>query len=471
MANAYVGVYGMGVMGQSLALNIANHGYSVAVGSRKAEKIQIFMAEKAADRADVHPFYSLEEFVNGLERPRRIILMVTAGAAVDQVIAQLIPLVSSGDIIVDGGNSFYADTCRRELELKKYGIHFFGVGISGGEKGALEGPCMMPGGDRKAFNDSLLDLFASISAKAEDGTPCCTYIGSNGAGHYVKMVHNGIEYADIQLICECYDLMRKVAGLNAKECQQVFEFWNRGRLNSYLIEITAKILNHIDSSTGKPLVDVILDTAEQKGTGKWTSAQGLAIGVAVPSIAQAVFSRFLSAAKEERVKASADFTWPILPVENRTRFLEQLEESLYAAKICSYAQGFSLLRAAADKYSWDLDYSAIALIWRGGCIIRAGFLDDIAKAYQTQPTLINLLRAPVFVPALQAAQESWREIAALSIKNGISCPSLVSALNYFDFYRTADCPANLLQAQRDFFGAHTYRRKDREGNFHTQWEC
>lgn len=470
MTSAYVGVYGMGVMGQSLALNIANHGYSVAVSNRKADKTQNFMSEKAKGRENVHPFYSLEEFVNGLERPRRIILMVTAGAAVDQIIRQLVPLLSPGDILADGGNSFYTDTCRRELELKKFGIHFFGVGISGGEKGALEGPCMMPGGDRTAFDDSLSDLFASIAAKAEDGAPCCTYIGSNGAGHYVKMVHNGIEYADIELICECYDLMRRVAGLSVKECQQVFESWNQGRLNSYLIEITSKILKHIDPITGKPLVDIILDTADQKGTGKWTSEEGLAIGIAVPSIAQAVFSRFLSAAKEERVEASTDFTWPILPVENRARFLEQLEESLYAAKICSYAQGFSLLRAAADKYNWTLDYSSISLIWRGGCIIRAGFLDDIAGAYQAQPTLINLLRAPVFVPVLQAAQESWREIAALSTKNGVSCPSLLSALNYFDFYRTADCPANLLQAQRDFFGAHTYRRKDQEGSFHTQWE-
>lgn len=470
MKKAYVGVYGMGVMGQSLALNMANHGYSVAVYNLEPENTRAFLDGKAASRENVTACYGLEAFVDALEKPRRIVLMITAGAAVDQVADQLAPLMEPGDILVDGGNSFYADTRRREAALRERGIRFFGVGVSGGERGALEGPCIMPGGDRTAYEE-LRDLLTDISAKAADGAPCCAYMGPDGAGHYVKMVHNGIEYADIQLICECYGLMRQVAGLTVEECQTVFEDWNRGRLESYLVEITAKILKVRDPDTGKPLVDVILDTAGQKGTGKWTSVEGLDTGVAVPTIAQAVFARCLSAAKAERVAAAKRFTWPGgLAVADRGAFLRDLEESLYAAKICSYAQGFALLKAATGEYGWDLDYAAIALIWRGGCIIRAKFLDDIAAAFQAEPDLSNLMCAGTFAPVLQAAQPAWRRTAALSIQSGAAAPALLSTLSYFDLYRSADCPACLLQAQRDFFGAHTYRRKDRKGVFHTQWE-
>ena len=470
MKKAYVGVYGMGVMGQSLALNMANHGYSVAVCNLEPENTRAFLDGKAASRENVTACYGLEAFVDALEKPRRIVLMITAGAAVDQVADQLAPLMEPGDILVDGGNSFYADTRRREAALRERGIRFFGVGVSGGERGALEGPCIMPGGDRTAYEE-LRDLLTDISAKAADGAPCCAYMGPDGAGHYVKMVHNGIEYADIQLICECYGLMRQVAGLTVKECQTVFEDWNRGRLESYLVEITAKILKVRDPDTGKPLVDVILDTAGQKGTGKWTSVEGLDTGVAVPTIAQAVFARCLSAAKAERVAAAKRFTWPGGPaVADRAAFLRDLEESLYAAKICSYAQGFALLKAATGEYGWDLDYAAIALIWRGGCIIRAKFLDDIAAAFQAEPDLSNLMCAGIFAPVLQAAQPAWRRTAALSIQSGAAAPALLSTLSYFDLYRSADCPACLLQAQRDFFGAHTYRRKDCKGVFHTQWE-
>lgn len=328
---------------------------------------------------------------------------------------------------------------------------------------------MMPGGHRDTYRE-LEALLSAISAKAEDGSPCCTYIGEDGAGHYVKMVHNGIEYADIQLICECYGLMRQVAGFTVQECQAVFEGWNKGRLGSYLIEITGKILKVQDPDTGKPLVDVILDTAGQKGTGMWTSTEGLSMGVAVPTIAQAVFARCLSAQKEERVAASRRFSWEAPPIRDRAAFLQDLEESLYAAKICAYAQGFSLLRAAAKEFGWNLDYASIALIWRGGCIIRARLLDDIAAAFQAEPDCANLMGTAVFGPVLQKAQAAWRRTAALSVQSGAACPALLSAISYFDFSRTADCPANLLQAQRDFFGAHCYRRKDREGVFHTQWE-
>ena len=467
--SAYIGVYGMGVMGQSLALNIAGHGYQVAVCNLEPEVTRAFLENRGADRPGLIPCYSLEAFVQALERPRRVLLMITAGPAVDQVTDQLLPLLDPGDIVIDGGNSFYADTRRREKALGAKGIRFFGMGISGGERGALEGPCMMPGGHRETYRE-LEALLSAISAKAEDGSPCCTYIGEDGAGHYIKMVHNGIEYADIQLICECYGLMRQVAGFTVQECQAVFEGWNKGRLGSYLIEITGKILKVQDPDTGKPLVDVILDTAGQKGTGMWTSTEGLSMGVAVPTIAQAVFARCLSAQKEERVAASRRFSWEAPPIRDRAAFLQDLEESLYAAKICAYAQGFSLLRAAAKEFGWNLDYASIALIWRGGCIIRARLLDDIAAAFQAEPDCANLMGTAVFGPVLQKAQAAWRRTAALSVQSGAACPALLSAISYFDFSRTADCPASLLQAQRDFFGAHCYRRKDREGVFHTQWE-
>ena len=469
MEKAYIGVFGMGVMGQSLALNIANHGYAVAVYNKDRENTEAFL-KKAAGRENVTPCWTLEEFAASLEAPRKILLMVTAGKVVDLVIQSLLPLLDRGDIVIDAGNSYYADTRRRERELRERGIRFFGMGVSGGERGALEGPSMMPGGDPEAYG-YLKELFEDMAAKTPDGTPCCAYIGPDGAGHYVKMVHNGIEYADIQLICECYQLMRFAAGMEVEEIGAVFEEWNRGRLQSYLVEITAKILGVRDPETGRPMVDVILDAAGQKGTGKWTSMEGLDIGVPIPTIAESVFARYLSALKEDRVAAAKVFPWQSrAALPDRETLVSQLEESLYAAKVCCYAQGFALLRAASEQYGWGLRYGEIALLWREGCIIRARFLEDIAAAFRAQPDLPNLMLADAFAPALRQAQAAWRSIAALSALSGTAAPALLSTLNYFDSYRTAVCPASLLQAQRDFFGAHTYRRSDREGVFHTHWE-
>ena len=470
MGKAYIGVFGMGVMGQSLALNIANRGYAVSVYNKDWENTRDFIEKKASGKENVIPCQTLEEFLSSLEAPRKILLMITAGQPVDLVLQMMAPLLDSGDIVVDGGNSFYRDTRRREQELRERGIRFFGMGISGGEKGALEGPALMPGGDPEAYG-YLKGLLEDIAAKAHDGTPCCAYMGADGAGHYVKMVHNGIEYADIQLICECYQLMRFAAGMTVEEIRQVFQRWNQGRLQSYLVEITGEILGKRDPDTGRPLVDVILDEAGQKGTGKWTSVEGLDMGVPIPTIAESVFARFLSGRKEERVAAAEIFPWKSLGnLPERDVLVSQLEESLYAAKICCYAQGFALLRGAAEEYAWALDYGRIALTWREGCIIRARFLDDIAAAFGAQPELPNLMVAKAFAPALEKAQTAWRSIAALAVLSGTAAPALTSALSYFDGYRAGVCPANLLQAQRDFFGAHTYRRIDREGVFHTHWE-
>lgn len=387
----------------------------------------------------------------------------------DIVIGQLKEYLEEGDIIIDGGNSYFKDTIRRFKELRECGLHFIGTGVSGGEKGALEGPSMMPSGDPEAYK-YVKQIFTDISAKAKDGTPCCSYIGGDGSGHYVKMVHNGIEYADIQIICEAYDLMRNGAGFSIEEIQQVFEKWNQGRLKSYLIEITSKILTRKDKETGEYLVDVILDKAGQKGTGKWTSMEGLDIGAAIPTIAESVFSRYISAQKEERVRASRVLNVELSSeVKDKEAFVTDLEAAVYAAKICCYAQGFDLLKKAAQEYGWTLDFGQIAMIWREGCIIRADFLEDIKKAYDKEEVQ-NLMLSEKFRQDLLDGQTSWRKIVCYIIQSGIYAPALMSTLNYFDGYRCARTSANLTQAQRDFFGAHTYERIDREGIFHTIWE-
>ena len=387
----------------------------------------------------------------------------------DLVIDQLKECLEEGDIIIDGGNSYFKDTIRRFKELREYGLHFIGTGVSGGEKGALEGPSMMPSGDPEAYQ-YVEQIFTDISAKAKDGAPCCAYIGGDGSGHYVKMVHNGIEYADIQIICEAYDLMRNGAGFSIEEIQQVFEQWNQGRLKSYLIEITSKILKKKDEETGKYLVDVIQDKAGQKGTGKWTSMEGLDIGAAIPTIAESVFSRYISAQKEERVRASLELTVNLsAEVTDKEEFVRDLEAAVYAAKICCYAQGFELLKKAAAEYGWVLDFGQIAMIWREGCIIRADFLEDIKAAYD-QGEVSNLMLTSKFKKELLDAQKSWRRIVCHIVNSGIYAPALTSTLNYFDGYRCERTSANLTQAQRDFFGAHTYERTDREGIFHTIWE-
>lgn len=468
MGKSSIGVYGMGVMGQSLALNMMNHGYQVSVFNIDYDVTEKFVQTKALGKS-VQPCKELKEFTDSLEKPRRVFLMVTAGKVTDLVIDQLKECLEEGDIIIDGGNSYFKDTTRRFKELREYGLHFIGTGVSGGEKGALEGPSMMPSGDPEAYQ-YVEQIFTDISAKAKDGAPCCAYIGGDGSGHYVKMVHNGIEYADIQIICEAYDLMRNGAGFSIEEIQQVFEQWNQGRLKSYLIEITSKILKKKDEETGKYLVDVIQDKAGQKGTGKWTSMEGLDIGAAIPTIAESVFSRYISAQKEERVRASLELTVNLsAEVTDKEEFVRDLEAAVYAAKICCYAQGFELLKKAAAEYGWVLDFGQIAMIWREGCIIRADFLEDIKAAYD-QGEVSNLMLTSKFKKELLDAQKSWRRIVCHIVNSGIYAPALTSTLNYFDGYRCERTSANLTQAQRDFFGAHTYERTDREGIFHTIWE-
>lgn len=464
-----IGLYGLGVMGQSLVLNIANHGHSIAVFNRSSGKTETFMQEKVTGQP-ITATYSLEEFVDALELPRRILLMVTAGSVTDATIENLLPLLSKGDIIVDCGNSFYKDTVRREAYLKEKGINFFGTGVSGGEMGALLGPSMMPGGDREAYR-YLEPVFMDIAAKTPSGDACCGYIGPDGAGHYVKMVHNGIEYADIQIICEAYHMMKAVAGMTNAQIQQVFETWNKGRLRSYLIEITAEILKRKDEETGNDLIDMILDRAGQKGTGKWTSMEGLDIGCVIPTVAESVFARNMSAIKDERVRVSKLFdSRPFYPLADT--FLEDLEKAVYAAKVCCYAQGFRLLKEASEANSWGLKFGEIALLWRAGCIIRADFLEDIKRAFDIDPDCPNLIATEKFSAELKTAETAWRQIVLCGIGNGCYLPALTSTLNYFDGYRSARLPANLLQAQRDYFGAHTYQRVDKDPSqaFHTVWE-
>jgi len=462
------GLIGLAVMGQNLVLNVERNGFSVAVYNRTAARTEEFMAGPAQGKS-IRPGYTLEEFVGSLKRPRKIMIMVKAGAPVDGVIEQLKPLLDPGDLLIDGGNSFFGDTERRAKELEAVGILYLGSGVSGGEYGALWGPSIMPGGQREAW-ESVQSILTAISAKV-NGEPCVAYIGPRGAGHYVKMVHNGIEYGDMQLIAEAYDILHRAGGLSAARLHEVFAEWNRGELGSYLIEITADILAKLDEQTGQPLVDVILDEAKQKGTGKWTSQSALDLGAPTPTINAAVESRIISAYKDERVAASKVLSGPEIRYDgDRQPLIADVRAALYAAKICSYAQGFALLRAASEEYDYGLDLGEIARIWRGGCIIRAEFLNDIRAAFQKDPELPNLLLAPYFKEAVEMRQGALRRVIQTAVRLGIPCLAFSASLAYYDAYRTARLPANLTQAQRDYFGAHTYRRLDKEGSFHTEWQ-
>ncbi|MCQ6273782.1 NADP-dependent phosphogluconate dehydrogenase [Bacillus sp. V3B] len=467
MTKQQFGVIGLAVMGKNLAMNIESRGYTVSVYNRSSEKTEEMLAE--AKGLNITGTYSIEEFIHSLESPRKIMLMVKAGAPTDATIDQLIPHLDKGDILIDGGNTYFVDTQRRNKKLSELGIHFIGTGVSGGEEGALKGPSIMPGGQKEAY-DLVAPIFKDISAKV-NGDPCTTYIGPDGAGHYVKMVHNGIEYGDMQLICEAYFLLKNVLGLSAKELHEVFAEWNKGELDSYLIEITTDIFTKTDDETGKPLVDMILDTAGQKGTGKWTSQNALDLGIPLPIITESVFARFISAMKEERVAASKVLNGPETKpfTGDKKAFIESVRKALYMSKICSYAQGFAQMRAASEEYNWDLQYGEIAMIFRGGCIIRAQFLQKIKDAYDREPGLKNLLLDPYFKEIIESYQYSLRETIANAVQVGIPVPCFSAALSYYDSYRTAVLPANLLQAQRDYFGAHTYERTDREGIFHTNW--
>ncbi|BBU40130.1 6-phosphogluconate dehydrogenase, NADP(+)-dependent, decarboxylating [Aeribacillus pallidus] len=467
MSKQQIGVIGLAVMGKNLALNIESRGYSVSVYNRSSEKTDEMLKEAAGKK--IVGTYSIEEFVNSLEKPRKILLMVKAGAATDATIEQLLPYLDEGDILIDGGNTYYKDTQRRSKQLAERGIHFIGTGVSGGEEGALKGPSIMPGGQKEA-HELVRPIFEAIAAKV-NGEPCTTYIGPDGAGHYVKMVHNGIEYGDMQLISEAYFILKHVLGLNAQELHEVFAEWNKGELDSYLIEITADIFTKIDEEKGKPLVDVILDTAGQKGTGKWTSQDALDLGIPLPIITESVFARFISAMKEERVKASKLLSGPnVRPYEgSKEELIEAVRKALYMSKICSYAQGFAQMKAASEEYNWNLKYGDIAMIFRGGCIIRAAFLQKIKDAYDRDPDLPNLLLDPYFKEIVESYQGALRQVIAIAIERGIPVPCFSAALAYYDSYRTETLPANLIQAQRDYFGAHTYQRVDKEGIFHTDW--
>ncbi|MCC3647768.1 NADP-dependent phosphogluconate dehydrogenase [Cytobacillus firmus] len=467
MTKSQFGVIGLAVMGKNLAMNIESRGYSVSVFNRSREKTDEMLKE--VEGRNFKGTYKIEEFVDSLEKPRKIMLMVKAGGPTDATIEQLKPLLDKGDILIDGGNTFFVDTQRRNKELSELGIHFIGTGVSGGEEGALKGPSIMPGGQKEAY-ELVAPIFQDIAAKV-NGEACTTYIGPDGAGHYVKMVHNGIEYGDMQLISESYFLLKNVLGLTAEELHEVFAEWNKGELDSYLIEITADIFTKKDEETGKPLVDVILDTAGQKGTGKWTSQSALDLGVPLPIITESVFARFISAMKEERVNASKVLRGPAAQdfTGDKKAFIESVRKALYMSKICSYAQGFAQMRAASEEYGWDLKYGDIAMIFRGGCIIRAQFLQKIKEAYDREPGLKNLLLDPYFREIVESYQDAAREIISVAVKNGIPVPCFAAALSYYDSYRTETLPANLLQAQRDYFGAHTYQRTDKEGIFHTNW--
>ncbi|MFU0789325.1 NADP-dependent phosphogluconate dehydrogenase [Virgibacillus proomii] len=468
MGKQQIGVIGLAVMGKNLALNIESRGYSVAVYNRSSDKTEAFLKNEAKDK-NFKGAFSLEEFVQLLEKPRKILLMVKAGAATDATIEALRPYLEKGDILIDGGNTLFEDTIRRNKDLEKAGIHFIGTGVSGGEEGALKGPSIMPGGQKEAHT-LVAPIFEAIAAKVE-GEACTTYIGPDGAGHYVKMVHNGIEYGDMQLISEAYFILKHVLGLNADELHEVFAEWNKGELDSYLIEITADIFTKKDEETNQPLVEVILDTAGQKGTGKWTSKNALDLGVPLPLITESVFARFISAMKEERVLASKQLKGPESTAftGDKQALIQAVRKALYMSKICSYAQGFAQMRAQSEEFNWNLNYGEIAMIWRGGCIIRAQFLQKIKDAYDRNPELANLLLDPYFKEIVETYQGALREVVAVAIKHGIAVPAFSSAIAYYDSYRSAELPANLVQAQRDYFGAHTYQRKDKEGVFHTQW--
>ena len=466
---ADIGLIGLAVMGQNLALNINDHGFRVAVFNRTVEKVTRFINNEAQG-TDIIGAYSAEEFVKSLKRPRKLILMIKAGDAVDTAIAQLAPLLDDGDIIIDGGNSNFRDTIRRTKEVEAMGKLYIGAGISGGEEGARYGPSIMPGGSAAAW-DAVKPILQSVAAKVADGTPCCDWVGEDGAGHFVKMVHNGIEYGDMQLICEAYHLLSQVLGLTELEISAVFTGWNKGILESFLIEITGKILAHLDED-GKPLLRKILDVASQKGTGKWTAVTALEEGTPLTLIGEAVFARFLSAIKEQRVAAAKVLSGPSVKFSgDKKQFIDNLEQAVYAAKIISYTQGYMLMRDAARSYDWELNYGGVALMWREGCIIRSAFLGKIQEAYAGNPTLENPLLDSYFSNAVIEAQSAWRQTVMTGIEHGIPLPIMSGALAFYDGYRSANLPANLLQAQRDYFGAHTYERVDRARgeHFHTNW--
>ncbi|RKP47612.1 NADP-dependent phosphogluconate dehydrogenase [Trinickia fusca] len=468
MGKAAIGVIGLAVMGRNLALNIESRGHAVAVYNRTREKTDELLAE-CPDRRLV-PAYTLQEFVDSLEKPRRILLMVKAGEATDATIAAVKPLLDAGDILIDGGNTHFTDTIRRNQELAKAGLHFIGTGVSGGEEGALKGPSIMPGGPRDAY-ELVAPILTEIAAKAPDGEPCVTYIGPDGAGHFVKMVHNGIEYGDMQLIAESYAVLKQVAGLTNEALGKVYTEWNAGELDSYLIEITSKIFGKRDDETGNDLVDMILDRAAQKGTGKWTSQNALDLGVPLPLITESVFARVLSSLKTQRVAASKVLKGPQVEpfAGDRAAFVEAVRRALYLSKIISYAQGFAQLRAASEEYGWQLDFGAIAKIFRAGCIIRARFLQKITDAYAKEPALANLLLDPYFSELAHHYQAALREVVVAAVTAGVPVPAFASAIAYFDAYRSERLPANLVQAQRDYFGAHTFERIDRPGSFHADW--
>ncbi|MBV8268324.1 MAG: decarboxylating NADP(+)-dependent phosphogluconate dehydrogenase [Planctomycetaceae bacterium] len=468
--SAEIGLIGLAVMGENLVLNMESHGFTVAVFNRTTSKVDKFINGRGKGKKLVG-CHSIKELVASLKRPRKIMMMVKAGPAVDEVIEELLPYLEPGDILIDGGNTHYPDTTRRTRDLKKRGFLFIGTGVSGGEEGALRGPSIMPGGDPDAW-PHVKPIFQAIAAKVADGTPCCDWVGNEGAGHYVKMVHNGIEYGDIQLIDEAYDLMRSVLGMSPDAQHEVFARWNTGPLDSYLIEITRDILAYKDPESGKPMVDLILDTAGQKGTGKWTVDSALDLGTPLTLIAEAVFSRCLSAQKDERVAASKVLKGPSTQFSgNPQQFIDDIEMALYASKIISYAQGYVLMNAMAKESGWKMNNGGIALMWRGGCIIRSAFLGKIKEAFDRDPDLTNLMLDPYFTNELTKAQDGWRRTVATAALHGISIPAMSSALAYYDGYRRANLPANLLQAQRDYFGAHTFERVDRPRGdyFHTNW--
>ena len=468
MSKQPIGVVGMAVMGSNLALNIESRGHTVSIWNRSKELTDEVIAKHPGKK--LVPTYTLEEFVDSLEKPRRILLMVKAGQPTDDTIEKLKPLLDKGDVLIDGGNTFFQDTIRRNQELAKVGLHFIGTGVSGGEEGALHGPSIMPGGAREAY-DLVAPILTEIAAKAPtDGEPCVAYMGPDGAGHYVKMVHNGIEYGDMQLISESYAVLKNVLGLSNEELGKVYAEWNTGELDSYLIEITADIFKKKDAKTGKDLLDVVLDRAAQKGTGKWTSQNALDLGVPLPLITESVFARLLSSLKEQRVEASKQLAGPNNTFSgDHKAFIESVRRALYLSKIVSYAQGFAQLRAASEEYKWDLPYGTIAKIFRAGCIIRARFLQKITDAYDHNPKIVNLLLDPYFKKIAADYQQALRDVVSAAVQAGVAVPGFSSAIAYYDSYRSERLPANLIQAQRDYFGAHTFERIDEPGSFHESW--
>ena len=465
---AQIGVTGLAVMGRNLARNFARHGYTVAVHNRSYAKTQSLIEENGDEGAFV-PSESMADFVASLERPRKVVIMVKAGGPTDAVISELIPLLDEGDIVIDAGNAHFPDTRRREAELKEHGLHFVGTGVSGGEEGALLGPSIMPGGSRDSY-EVLGPILEDISAKV-DGTPCCTYVGPDGAGHFVKMVHNGIEYADMQLIAEAYDLLKQGLGASAAEIGEIFRTWNEGDLESFLIEITADVLSHVDAETGQAFVDIVLDQAEQKGTGRWTVQNALDLGVPITGIAEATFARALSGSVPQRTAAAGVLPAETTPFEvtDRDAFIEDVRLALYASKVVAYSQGFDQIAAASAEFGWDIDRGAMARIWRGGCIIRARFLNRITEAYERDAELPLLLADPYFAGAVGNGVAAWRRVVSQAALAGVPTPAFSSSLAYYDGVRAERLPASLIQAQRDFFGAHTYRRTDKHGTFHTEW--